>query len=180
MLKSNPAGVFAKTINARVQGSLADFRALKRLPNGRIYGASMKSIKLNHKSADAIAREAKKFACVQSMDVLKNVTNNLPIQINGKTVPMIVFLCPDGGAIRLKPQGDPTSKFRPQPQGSKALRFPYDSAFVNFDDEIVKVTDTGIAVPKSAPDLAIFSTDKAVQFDATDAWANSAHMDLAK
>lgn len=54
--------------------------------------------------------------------------------------------------VRVKPDGDPTSKFRPQPHASKSVRSPPDGDYRNFEDEGFKVDNDENPMPKWAKD----------------------------
>jgi hypothetical protein len=179
--KPNTA-IWNTTISDRVKNCLADYNAQKVLPNGLKYGASVRRVSLAGKSAAQIESALRPFRCQKVNDVLKDPKTNQPVpdprSTTGGMVPMLTYICPDGGAIRVKPTGDPTSKFRPQPQASKALRWPYDGPYVTFADETIKVNNRGSPIPKSVPDLGKISNNPADQSDAIEAWANDAHSDI--
>ena len=123
------------------------------------------------KSAGGIRADMERRGCPLKADVLREPKRNQPVLYQGRTVPMWAFLCPDGGVVRVKPVGDPASGYRPQPHASKGLRYPYDSKFEGFADEIVKIDDRGAAIPKSRADLG----PKAP----LDGWADDGHTDVA-
>jgi hypothetical protein len=61
-------------------------------------------------------------------------------------VPHDIYLHPDGGLVRIKPEGDPNGR-RPRPQVSKSV-VNDPKAGTAFDNEMFKVTNDGKAVPK--------------------------------
>lgn len=70
-------------------------------------------------------------------------------------VPQDIYVHPDGGMVRVKPEGVPGNKFRPEPHVSKSVLLkaagpqfrPSDGA--DFANEAFKVTDKGVPVPKA-------------------------------
>lgn len=60
--------------------------------------------------------------------------------------PMDFYLHPDGGMVRVKPEGDSANKFRSQPHVSKSVRLRLDED-TSFDNEAFKVTNDGVATP---------------------------------
>jgi hypothetical protein len=117
-----------------------------------------------------------KMKCQKKEDVLKNPQTHDPLRdSDGHTIPMIVYLCDDGGVFRFKPKGDPTNRFRKDPDASKSLRYPSDSLFENFDDEVIKVDNSGHAVPKWPKDLNLADIDEKNRAAVIQDWANDAH-----
>ena len=55
---------------------------------------------------------------------------------------------PDGSIVRVKPDGDPTSKFRLQPHASKSVSSPPDGDCRNFEDEGFKADNDENSMPK--------------------------------
>ena len=104
------------------------------------------------------------------IDVIREPLKNQPSLFHGSPVPLWIFLCPDGGVVRVKPKGDPTSPFRTWVHGNKSLRFPYDSKFDGFSDEAVKIDFAGNAVPKSRAELG--------PQNLLMGWVESSHADL--
>jgi len=64
-------------------------------------------------------------------------------------VPQDIYTHPDGGMVRVKPEGDPSSPFRPQAHASKSVLHDPKKG-TGFDNEAFKVTNGGDPVPKSA------------------------------
>jgi hypothetical protein len=52
--------------------------------------------------------------------------------------------------VRLKPEGDPTSRFRPQPHLSISVLYPPGSSGHDFNNEAFKVDQCGRPLPKFA------------------------------
>jgi hypothetical protein len=162
--------IFSPVCDSRVWKVLESYRNRQRLPNGARYGNSVRNYSLEGRAAAEIRQDMKRMGCVRRVDVLRNPANNLPISYQGRTLPLWVFLCRDGGFVRIKPKGDPTNLHRSGVHGNKGLRFPYNSDFRNFSDEIVKVDNAGNPVPKSIVDLG--------PKDLIDGWADDAHTNL--
>ncbi len=178
-LKSSPSQIWAAQVNEKLKQTVTDFNAHRALENGAEYGKSIRTLELQGKCAADLDQELSQMSCKRVNDVLKEPKHNQPLRTqDGKTIPMISYLCPDGGVVRVKPSGDPMSRFRPQPHASKSLRYPYDSTFETFDDEIVKVDNHGNAIPKWVKDLNLneISTDQKSAY--IEDWANDAHTDL--
>jgi hypothetical protein len=85
-------------------------------------------------------------------------------------VRQILFACPDGGLVRLKVNGDPCNRLRPQPHGVKSVRYPHDGDPKDFSREAFKVDHDGNPIPKSPAML-----NRALE---PDGWAEAAHADL--
>ncbi len=179
LASSSPARLWAGSVSEKVTQAVADFRNRKLLSSGKIYGESLRNFDFRNRCPSEIEAEMGKRGCLRSNDVLKNPLSHAPLLTkDGQTVPMTVFLCQDGGAVRLKPSGDPTSRFRLQPTVSQSLRYPFDSRFDSFDDEVVKVDTFGNAIPKWTKDLNPEITEAAEQSAWVQIWADDAHTDL--
>lgn len=165
-----PNEVFVAELPPKTREALRAFESRAALPGGLHYGDSVRDYSIARKSAATIRAEMQQRHCAFKNDVLKDPRTHQPSLVEGKSVPLWVFLCPDGGVVRIKPEGDPTSRYRPQPHGSKALRYPYNSKFEDFSDEVLKVDPEGNAIPKFPAELA----PKAL----VDGWAEDAHQDL--
>lgn len=175
-----PEQIWKPELDEKAKNALEDYTAKRKLASGKSYGESVRKYKMGGKGAEQIAREMQALGCKRQDDVLKDFKTHEPVKdAKGSTIPLVVFLCDDGGVVRYKPAGDPLSKFRPQPHGSKCLRYPADAEFKNFDDEMLKVDEDGRALPKSPRDLAQVFRDKDIQAKFTDGWAEDVHSDLA-
>jgi hypothetical protein len=60
-----------------------------------------------------------------------------------------IYTHADGGMVRVKPEGDPSSPFRPQPHSSKSVLHDPNKG-TDLSNEAFKVTNNGEPVPKSA------------------------------
>ena len=177
--EAQPDHIWSAHVSEKVSKAIADFYGRKKLNSGKIYGESVRLYDLRNKCAWNIDNDLQKMGCTRTIDVLKNPDTKKPLLTSqGNTIPMTVFLCPDGGVVRVKPEGDTISKFKSQPLASKALRYPFDSKFENFDDEIVKVDNFGNAIPKWTKDLNPKLTVPAEQPNWIEGWADDAHTDL--
>lgn len=167
---AHPESVFAPSVSKKVRACLRDYESGALLPNGLVYGGSVRRYALDGKSARQVRADMKALRCPLREDVLREPRENRPILYRGRTIPMWAFLCPDGGVVRVKPDGDPSSSYRPEPHAIKSLRYPFDSSFTSFADEIVKVDEQGNAIPKSRADLDAPGL--------VDGWADDGHTDL--
>jgi hypothetical protein len=83
------------------------------------------------------------------------------------------------GAV--KPDGDPTSKFRPQPHASKSVRSPPDGDYRNFEDEGFKVDNDENPMPKWAKDAKnAHSAGSKEALDFMDGMADNSHTNLTQ
>lgn len=173
----NPDGIWSEQASKDYHQLLDDYRSKKKLPSGLTYGESVRFFSLKNKCASEIDKQLSQKGCLKEIDVIKAPDTQKPILTSdSKTIPLVIYICPDGGIVRLKPQGDVTSKLRPQPNSTKALRFPYNSKFDSFDDEKVKIDNAGNPIPKWKKDMnpALTQSPKWLQ-----SWADDAHTDLS-
>jgi hypothetical protein len=178
-LASQPDQIWAPGVDPKVKNATSDFLARKKLPNGKIYGDSIRTFSLEGQCLKDLDQKLRQMECERKDDVIKEPQSKKPIlTAEGKRVPLWVYLCSDGGVVRIKPEGDSTNKRRPQPHSSKALRYPFNSKFETFDDEIVKIDNSGNPIPKWPKDLdtTFLSTQDKTPY--LDSWANDAHTDL--
>lgn len=174
-----PKTIWSENLNSKAQAARSDFDTRKKLPNNLIYGQSVRDFNLRNKTAPEIDDYARKNKCQKKESVLLDPIRKEPIlDKQSRTTPIAIFLCPDGGIIRVKPVGDPTSDDWQAPHATKGLRYPYDSEFVNFDDEVVKIDNDGFAIPKWPKDLRRPSQCELKQQDFIDGWAEDAHTRL--
>lgn len=179
-MEKAPDQIWASELSPKVKAALLAYRKHERVgPRHLEYGKSVRNLSLAGKTFEDLDAAITGMHCKKNEDVLKNPTTQKPsLDSAGHTIPMLVYLCPDGGVFRIKPQGDPTSRFRPEPHASKSLRFPYNSQFKSFDDEILKVDNQGRPVPKWAKDLNPMAQDSQRQKDFISGWADDAHTNL--
>jgi hypothetical protein len=179
LVQSDPHQIWSSTLDMNQKEAIHHFNARTKLKNGMIYGDSVRKLDIRNKCAAELNALLRHMNCEFQQDVLKEPSSRQPIYTReGKSIPMHVYLCPDGGAVRIKPSGDPTSRYRPQPQASKALRYPYNSSFKSFDDEMVKVDHMGNPIPKWGKDLNLDAVSKDQKSLFLEDWANDAHADL--
>jgi len=164
---------FVHPLSPNTEQSLRDYLAHQKLNNGLEYGSFVRNFHLKGESSQSIREKLSHALCRLKEDVIREPKENTPILDKmGNTAPIWIWLCADGGIIRIKPKGDPTSKFRPEPHGSKALRYPPTGMFHGFSDETLKIDEAGNPLPKWPADLQ--SKDPKVIND----WANAVHTDL--
>ncbi len=171
--------LWSSEISEKVKLTIQDYQTQKKISQDHYYGNSMRNLDLRNLCPQDIDAKMKALSCPRTEDVLKEPKHHTPLKTkDGKTILMIVYTCPDGGNVRVKPNGDPTSRFRPQPQVSKSLRYPYDSKFENFDDEVVKVDNEGQLLPKGIQDLNLKNVNEEDKETYIKKWADRAHTDL--
>ncbi|MCM2324103.1 MAG: hypothetical protein NDJ90_12655 [Oligoflexia bacterium] len=178
--KGHYAQLWAKDLPSSTAKALDDFNDGKKLASGLIYGDSVKSLSLRGKSPAQLEAEllgrgfTKHHSLVHSLDLKKGVRDP-----SGKLIPMDVYTHPDGGMVRIKPRGDATSRYRPQPHASKSVRYPPEASYADFRFEAFKVDDLGLALPSSAKAM---EAPFPAQTDATRAfvqsWADDVHTNL--
>ncbi len=179
IVDSQSDSIWSPTISEKLKKSIADYRTHAKLDSGEVYGNSVRSFDLRNRCPSDIDSEMQNRKCARNQDVLKNPYTKIPLlDKQGSAIPMIVYLCPDGGVVRVKPEGDPTSKFKPQPLVSKALRYPNTSKFETFDDEMAKVDNFGYVIPKWVKDLNLEVASGPDQQELIQGWADDAHTDL--
>ena len=179
-MEKNPTQLWASHLPRKARKALNAYEERQLVgPHHLEYGYSVRNFPLSAKTILELDREIPDLGCVKQTDVLKNPHTQRPLKDQkGMSIPLWVYLCPDGGVFRVKPKGDPTSRYRKGPQASKALRFPYDSVFENFDDEMVKIDNDGNAIPKWVKDLNLKLVDQSDEKRFIEGWANDAHTDL--
>jgi hypothetical protein len=179
LLELHPDQVWSTQVTDKIRKTLSDYATLKVLKNGRVYGNSVRSLNIENKCLHEIELQLEKQSCERKDQFVKDLKSQNAVRTSdGKTIPLLVYLCDDGGVVKIKPVGDPTSRFRPQPHASKSLRYPYNSRFESFDDEVVKVNNSGRAVPKWAKDLNFENVPSDQKKEWIEDWANDSHSDL--
>lgn len=176
-LKKDPDGVWDASVRAEVLQAVKDFKAGKRLPNGFAYGASVKDLDLRGMTPARVEAVLKERGFVRYDDVVRKDAKPV-FDKDGKTIPQIVYIHPDGGTVRIKPLGDPTSAKRPQPHLSKSVRYPYDGDRRDFKAEGFKVDMAGRPLPKAPSDLKNPYRGTPLEETFQDGWGDAAHADL--
>lgn len=172
-IKDSSKFAFEDQLDEQTSVSLHDYLHHQKLKNGVEYGSFVRKFRLKGESADSIKEKLNHAPCDLQVDVIREPKGNTPIKDKrGRTAPIWIWLCNDGGIIRIKPDGDPSNAFRPQPHGSKSLRYPPIGKFHGFKDETLKLDEEGKAYPKWPKDLK--SKDPQVIND----WANATHTNL--
>jgi hypothetical protein len=165
---------FANVLPEKTMKSLQDYREHRILSNGREYGSVARSFRLQGKSALEVKLAFAPLGCPLKEDVIREPKANSPLlNPQGQPSPLWIWICEDGSVVRIKPEGDPTNRFRPQPHGSKSLRYPADGKFESFEDETIKIDEEGNPIAKWPKDLQV--ADPKI----LNAWADRAHSDLA-
>ena len=119
-----PELIWSKKLDPKLRDSLDAYEQHKPLPNGVPYGSIIRKLRLDRLCTDQIEAWAKGHGCARKNDVTKSTENGIPIlDPSGKPIPLVEFLCQDGGVVRMKPKGDPTSAKNPKPNAVKAMRY---------------------------------------------------------
>jgi hypothetical protein len=156
VMERRPEAIWAQSISKQLRESVEAFQQHKKLPNGVVYGSTIRDLNLTRTCEEDIFAWAKKHGCSRKNDFIKNPADNSPrLDARGKTIPLVSLLCKDGGVIRLKPEGDPTYKKNPDPNAVKAMRFFGVDRYDSFEDEAFKIDDAGMPIPKWSKDLNV-------------------------
>ena len=158
VMERAPEKIWAASLDPRVADSVRAFIQKKTLANGQIYGGSLRDFNLSKLCREQIEAWARKRGCEPEPDVVKSPPGtpnaNRPLRDRqGRTIPLISYLCPDGGVIRMKPEGDPTNPRELLPSVVKAMRFFGSADYKTFSDEAFKVDNDGRPIPKWVKDL---------------------------
>lgn len=149
VLRQNPAQVWNTELTARTRVALAAFH------RGEL-GSSVKKLNLQGLPVAAVRERLTAGGFTREMGVVMDVRTGRPAvnPTTGRPVPMEIWSHPDGGMVRVKPEGDPTSQFRPQPHLSVSVKYPPDASGHDFNNEAFKVDFQGHPLPKWAKDAA--------------------------
>lgn len=178
--RAHPGEVFGPNTPTTTVDAVESYVKGQRLPNGQVYGQSVKNLDLTQIRADSVddvltGRGFQKFA-----DVIRDPKTQQPVLVNGAEVPMNVYVHPDGGMVRVKPMGQPNSP-RPLPHAVKAVRWPPDGDYRSFAQESFKVDKLGRPLPKMPGEaFQPFPEDKTAASNFFDGWAEWAHEYLKK
>ena len=149
LLRANPAQVWNTQTTARTRVALAAFH------RGEL-GASVKGLSLQGLPAAAVRQQLRAAGFKLEMGAVMDFRTGKPVinPATGRPVPMEIWSHADGGMVRIKPEGDPTSQFRPQPHLSVSVKYPPDASGHDFNNEAFKVDAAGNPLPKWAKDAA--------------------------
>jgi hypothetical protein len=140
-----------------------------------VYGRSVKHLDISGQTAEQIDTALKGKGFVRIDDEIRDFKTGQPLG-----VPMTVYVHPDGGMVRVKPQGDPASPMRKQPHASKSVRWPPDASYAEFEREAVKIDQAGNPRPKLPAHLHASpqGTGKADRWGYVDYFMDNVHTDL--
>lgn len=173
LLREHPEKVWVESISSPLKAAIQAYNSKEKLKNGKVYGASVRNYSLEGKCPAEVEKDMKQLGCAKKEDVIREPAKNSPIVgPDGRTSPIWQFVCADGGVVKIKPEGDPTSKFTPFPHGSRTLRYPAEAEYRDYRDEIAKVSEEGQIVPRSPADLG--------PKNLVDAWSKTSHIPLTK
>lgn len=147
LLAKNPAMIWNTQLTPRTEQALAAFKR-------GVLGRSVRDLDLRNKTAEAVRTELKNRGFKAEMGVIKDVRTGQPVinPATGRTVPMEIWTHADGGMVRIKPEGDPTNRFRPQAHLSISVLYPPGSSGHDFNNEAFKVDHKGNPLPKWSND----------------------------
>lgn len=179
-LRSHPDEIWSEKITPNVKSALNDFSSSKKIEQGLIYGNSVKTLRIDGLNAKQLDRELVRRGFTKHRSVVHDPVTKKPVlDFQGREIIMDAYTHPDGGMVRVKPNGDVTSKYRPQPHASKSVRYPADASYENFEFEAFKVDDLGMPLPKWSKDIRNpygNNTPKGAPF--LDNWADDTHINL--
>lgn len=143
VLAKNPGEVWATNLTPRMEAALAAYRAGK-------LGESVRELDLRRMNVAQCRETLKAKGFTVEQGHITDVRTGKPAvhPETGEAIPMEIWTHPDGGMVRIKPEGDPTSKFRPQAHLSKSVKYPPDASGHDFNNEAFKVDAEGRALPK--------------------------------
>ena len=152
------------------------YRNHQHMKNGLQYGDSVRNLDLSNLSADEIDTLLLAKGFHVEVTALRDVKGD-PIVFDGKVVPIRIYTHADGGTVRVKPEGDPTSRFITQPHLVKSLRWPFDAPGDGFEHEGLKVSNNGAPLPRLPSETKVphHRVGRGKYFDI---WAGLAHTDL--
>lgn len=147
LVAKNPGLIWSTQMTPRTE------QALKAFAAGTL-GGSVKGLDLRNKAAAEVRSELTRRGFVAELGVIKDVRTGQPVlnPKTGKPVPMEIWTHRDGGMVRIKPEGDPTSRHRPAPHLSVSVLYPPGASGHDFNNEAFKVDFSGNALPKWASD----------------------------
>lgn len=174
LIATDPSKVWTASPTARVEAAIASYR------QGKL-GESVRELDLRRQTVNEVrdVLKAKGFSVEQGH--ITDVRTGKPAvnPVTGEIIPMEIWTHPDGGMVRVKPEGDPTSKFRPQPHLSVSVKYPPDASGHDFNNEAFKVDHAGNPLPKWAKDAANpYGADTPAGKKFLDDLANGTHVNL--
>ncbi|MEB3328498.1 MAG: hypothetical protein VKQ33_04635 [Candidatus Sericytochromatia bacterium] len=147
LVARNPGMIWNTQLTPRTE------QAIKAFAAGTL-GASVKGLDLRNRTADEVRSALARRGFLRELSHLRDVRTGQPVlnPRTGKPVPMEIWTHRDGGMVRIKPEGDPTSRHRPLPHLSIAVLYPPGASGHDFNNEAFKVDFAGNALPKWAAD----------------------------
>ncbi|MEB3223714.1 MAG: hypothetical protein VKS61_16690 [Candidatus Sericytochromatia bacterium] len=147
LVARNPDLVWSTQMTPRTEQAIKAFKA------GHL-GASVKALDLRGLEVGEVRVELKRRGFTVQQAHVVDIHTGQPKRHpgTGRPIPMEIWTHPDGGVVRIKPEGDPLSRYRPQPHLSIAVRYPPKASASDFNNEAFKVDHTGLPLPKWAAD----------------------------
>ena len=148
-LQRDPSKIWNTSLTPRTEAAIQSYRM------GAL-GRSVQSLNLMNKAVAEVRQDLLRRGFKLEQSVIRDVRTGKPVlnPTTGKELPMEIWIHPDGGMVRIKPEGDPTSRFRPQPHLSVSVLYPPGASGHNFNNEAFKVDASGNPLPKWAADAS--------------------------
>ncbi|HEY9721332.1 MAG TPA: hypothetical protein V6D47_04920 [Oscillatoriaceae cyanobacterium] len=174
IMSKNPQTVWSKELTPFTKAALNAYQ------KGQV-GNSVRGLDLRGMTAGAIRTTLLRRGFKMEKSNLRDFKTGQPLvdPITGEPIPMEVWCHEDGGMVRLKPQGDPTNKHRPQPHASVSVKYPPDASGHDFNHEAFKLDYAGNPLPKWAKDANNPYGDTAAGKQFLDDLADRTHSNLA-
>ncbi len=148
-LQRDPSKIWNTSLTPRLAGAIQSYKMGST-------GGSVRTLNLINKPLAEVRQDLIRRGFQLEQSVIRDVQTGAPVlnPTTGKELPMEVWIHPDGGMVRIKPEGDPTSRFRPQPHLSVSVLYPPGASGHNFNNEAFKVDASGNPLPKWAADAS--------------------------
>lgn len=143
----------------KIKNALSDYFDGREVSPGVKLGEKVRVLDIRNQTIDSVRKLALKngfrFVECPFWDFSKTPNERLPERLperlkdeRGEFVPLWVFIHTDGSKIRVKPKGDPKSKYRPFPDATKSLVFPPGSDPCDYSNEVFLIDHQGLPLPK--------------------------------
>lgn len=169
----HPDAIWSPDVPAAARQAVTDYEARKT-------GNSLRGLRFEGWTARDVDIVLMRIGFTRHDDYIRDSTTHEPV-LDGQKRPvrMLVYTHADGSAVRVKPDGDPTSRIRPQPDVMKTVRYPADGDYRDFGVEAFKIEAKGDRpIPKWPKDLFNPYKGTALEKEFVDGWGDAAHGDL--
>jgi hypothetical protein len=172
-LEQHPDRVFSASCSSDTRRAVSEYQSRSG------YAASLRSLTIAGLTAGQLDRLLLSKGFERHDDWIRDPsTHELKLDAAGRPMRMLVYTHADGGMVRVKPDGEPTSRFRPQPHAVKSARWPPDADYRDFTKKAFKVDGRGRALPKWPADLYNPYADTALKSTFEDGWGDTVHVNL--